>query len=85
MRVNLFAFAVLAVAGLQGSSNAQSIQWEPSPTVERVGYFQQDKSDGPDVLELQKTIEKLELRLREVEDDVEERLDSVAPDPEEGS
>ena len=82
MRVNLFAFAVLAVAGLQGSANAQDIQWEPSPTIERVGYFQQDGKGEPDVAALQKTIERLELRLREVEDDVQERLEA-APDPEE--
>ena len=80
MRVNLFAFAVLAVAGLQGSANAQDIQWEPSPTIKKVGYFQQDEPDEPDVAALQKTIEKLELRLREVEDDVQERLEA-APDP----
>ncbi|MDB2687688.1 porin [Mariniblastus sp.] len=75
MRVNLFAFAVLAVAGLQVSAFAQTNQWQPSPTIEKVGYFQDDETD---VAALQKTIEKLELRLREVEDDVEERLEAVA-------
>ena len=74
MRVNLFAFAILAVAGLQVSASAQTIQWQPSPTIQKVGYFQDDE---PDVAALQETIEKLELRLREVEDDVEERLEAI--------
>ena len=84
MRVNLFAFAILAVAGLQSVANAQTIQWEPSPTIEKVGYFQDDKPDGPDIAALQETIEKLELRLREVEDDVQDRLEAV-PDPKEAA
>ena len=80
MRVNLFAFAILAVAGLQGSAKAQSFQ-EPAPTIQKVGYFQQDETD---VAALQETIEKLEIRLREVEDDVEERLEAAA-DPDEAA
>jgi len=81
MRVNLFAFAILAVAGLQVSAKAQTTQWQPSSSIQKVGYFQDDKTD---VAELQETIKKLELRLREVEDDVEERLES-AVDPSEAA
>jgi len=75
MRVNLFAFAVLAVAGIQGFANAQTIQKQPAPSIQPVGFQQEVK--GPDVEALQATIEKLELRLREVENDVEERLEST--------
>ena len=88
MRVNLFSYAVLAVAGFQGYVNAQTTQWQPSPSIQRVGFVQQE--DKPDVEALQATIEKLELRLREVEDDVQERLESTdcllytSPSPRDG-
>ena len=75
MRVNLFSYALLAVAGFQGYVNAQTTQWQPSPSIQRVGFVQEE--DKPDVEALQATIEKLELRLREVEDDVQERLEST--------
>ena len=76
MRVNLLTYAMLAVAGLQGYSNGQTTQWQqPSPSIQRVGFFQEE--DEPDVEALQETIKKLELRLREVEDDVQERLESA--------
>ena len=76
MRVNLFAYAVLAVIGLQSYSSGQTTQWQPSPNIRPAGFVQKE-DDKPDVEALQATIEKLELRLREVEDDVQERLESA--------
>ena len=62
MRVNLFAYAVLAVIGLQSYSSGQTTQWQPSPNIRPAGFVQKE-DDKPDVEALQATIEKLELRL----------------------
>ncbi len=75
MRVNLFAYALIGLLVLQSCSSAQAAeQSQPSPSVQRVGYFQDDDESVVEALE--ETIEKLELRMREMEDDVQRHLET---------
>ena len=77
MRLDLFALAVLAVASIQIPIFGQTSGAFNTLPVRGASFSMQD-GDGPDekqtIEALEETIERLELRLTEVEDDVEKRI-----------
>ena len=75
MRVNILTWAILSVVGLQSYAIGQSAEWQSVPNIKQVGFSNQKDDDAPDVEALQETIEKMQLRLRELENDVEKRLE----------
>ena len=75
MRVNILTWAILSVVGLQSYAIGQSAEWQSVPNIKQVGFSNQKDDDASDVEALQETIEKMQLRLRELENDVEKRLE----------